>query len=50
MKTNQKWLLKSRPVGLFKESDFEWREEPVATLKDGEVLRAASAPVFGSDQ
>ena len=38
MRTNQKWLLKSRPVGLFKESDFEWREEPVADLKDGEVL------------
>jgi NADPH-dependent curcumin reductase CurA len=38
MRTNQKWLLKSRPVGLFKESDFEWREEPVPALKDGEVL------------
>ncbi len=38
MKTNQKWLLKSRPVGLFKESDFEWREEPVAALTEGEVL------------
>ena len=38
MKTNQKWLLKSRPVGLFKDSDFEWREEPVPALKDGEIL------------
>lgn len=38
MKTNQKWLLKSRPVGLFKDSDFEWREEPVAALAAGEVL------------
>jgi NADPH-dependent curcumin reductase len=38
MKTNQKWCLKSRPVGLFKESDFEWCEEPVAPLKDGDVL------------
>jgi NADPH-dependent curcumin reductase CurA len=38
MKTNQKWLLKSRPVGLFKESDFEWREEPVAKLNGGDVL------------
>ena len=38
MKINQKWLLKSRPAGLFKESDFEWREEPVAALNDGDVL------------
>jgi NADPH-dependent curcumin reductase CurA len=38
MKTNQKWLLKSRPVGLFKDSDFEWHEEPLPALKDGEIL------------
>ena len=32
MQTNQQWRLKERPDGLFKESDFEWREEGVPEL------------------
>jgi NADPH-dependent curcumin reductase CurA len=38
VKTNRQWRLAARPVGLFKESDFKWTEEPVAGLKDGEIL------------
>ncbi len=38
MKTNKQWRLAARPVGLFKDSDFEWREEPVPALQDGSVL------------
>jgi NADPH-dependent curcumin reductase CurA len=37
-KTNCQWRLSSRPVGMFKESDFKWTEEPVPELKDGEFL------------
>ena len=37
-KINRQWRLTSRPVGLVKDSDFEWREEPLPTLKEGEVL------------
>ena len=35
---NRQWLLKSRPVGMVKESDFEWREAPMPTVADGGVL------------
>lgn len=36
---NGQWKLKSRPVGMVKESDFEYVEEPVADqLADGEFL------------
>jgi hypothetical protein len=38
MKINKQWRLVARPIGLFKESDFEWREEPVPSLADGDVL------------
>ena len=38
MRTNQQWRLVARPQGLFKASDFEWREEPVPALPDGGVL------------
>jgi NADPH-dependent curcumin reductase len=38
MRTNQQWRLAARPIGLFKDSDFEWREEPVPPLPDGSVL------------
>jgi NADPH-dependent curcumin reductase len=38
MKTNKQCRLAARPVGLFKDSDFEWREEPISALNDGEVL------------
>ncbi len=37
-KVNRQWRLAARPVGLIKESDFEWREEPVPTPGDGEIL------------
>ena len=38
MKMNRQWCLAARPVGLFKDSDFQWREEPVPALEDGSVL------------
>ncbi len=37
-KLNRQWRLTSRPVGMVNNSDFEWREEPLPTLKEGEVL------------
>ncbi len=36
--TNRQWRLAARPQGLIKETDFEWVEEPVRSLADGEVL------------
>ncbi len=35
---NRQWRLARRPEGLIEESDFEWVEEPVRALDDGEVL------------
>jgi NADPH-dependent curcumin reductase CurA len=35
---NRKWVLKSRPQGMVDRSNFEWREEPKPTIKDGEFL------------
>ena len=37
-RTNRQWRLGARPVGLLKRSDFEWREEPVRALDEGQVL------------
>jgi NADPH-dependent curcumin reductase CurA len=37
-KVNRQWRFRARPVGLIKESDFEWREEPVAEPAPGQVL------------
>ncbi|MGE0132182.1 MAG: NADP-dependent oxidoreductase [Blastocatellales bacterium] len=37
-KINHQWRLAARPVGNIKESDFQWAEEPVPELKDGQVL------------
>jgi NADPH-dependent curcumin reductase CurA len=37
-KVNRQWRLAARPVGLIKESDFEWHEEPIPTLSEGEIL------------
>ncbi len=37
-RTNGQWRLAKRPEGMVQESDFEYVEEPVAELKDGEVL------------
>ena len=35
---NRQWRLAARPVGTFKESDFEWAQEPVQAINDGELL------------
>jgi NADPH-dependent curcumin reductase CurA len=35
---NRQWRLKSRPVGDIKTSDFEYREEPIPTPGNGEIL------------
>jgi NADPH-dependent curcumin reductase CurA len=35
---NHQWRLAARPVGNLKESDFQWAEEPVPELQDGQVL------------
>jgi NADPH-dependent curcumin reductase CurA len=35
---NRQWRLAARPEGLIKESDFEWVEEPVGELEEGQVL------------
>ncbi|MBL8206482.1 MAG: NADP-dependent oxidoreductase [Blastocatellia bacterium] len=37
-KTNRQWRLAARPVGLIKDSDFTWTEEPVREVQDGEIL------------
>ncbi len=37
-RTNGQWRLAKRPEGMVQESDFEYIEEPVAELEDGEVL------------
>ena len=37
-KVNRQWRLAARPVGLVKESDFEWREEPAPTPGEGELI------------
>lgn len=37
-KMNHQWCLAARPVGMFKETDFEWREIPVRELAEGELL------------
>jgi len=35
---NHQWRLVARPVGMIKETDFQWAEEPVPELQDGQVL------------
>jgi len=37
-RTNGQWRLAKRPEGMVQESDFEFVEEPVAEIQDGEVL------------
>jgi NADPH-dependent curcumin reductase CurA len=36
--TNRQWRLAARPVGLIKESDFAFREEPIPNPEEGQVL------------
>ena len=35
---NRQWLLRSRPVGMVSEENFEWREAPLPEVADGGVL------------
>jgi NADPH-dependent curcumin reductase CurA len=35
---NHQWRLAARPVGTIKETDYQWTEEPVPELQDGQVL------------
>ena len=35
---NRQWCLATRPVDLIAESNFEWRQEPVPTLEEGQIL------------
>ena len=37
-KTNRQWRLIARPVGRLKESDFQFTQEPVPALGEGQVL------------
>lgn len=37
-RTNRQWRLKRHPEGMIGASDFEWTEEPVPELGDGQVL------------
>ena len=37
-RTNHSWRLASRPVGLIKETDYSWLEQPVPALEDGQFL------------
>ena len=37
-KNNGQWILKSRPQGLVERVNFEWREEPIPTIRDGQFL------------
>ena len=35
---NRQWVLSSRPRGPVTRENFEWREEPVPAIADGEFL------------
>ena len=35
---NRQWVLATRPVGMVKDSDFEYRESDLPKPKDGEIL------------
>jgi len=37
-RTNHQWRLAARPVGMIKEADYQWAEEPLPELQDGQVL------------
>ena len=38
MTENKKWILKKRPIGLVDESNFDFIEEELPSVKDGEIL------------
>jgi NADPH-dependent curcumin reductase len=35
---NRRWVLRSRPTGMVGREHFEWREEPIPSIGDGEFL------------
>ena len=35
---NRQWRLAARPVGLFKQTDFQWREDPIPVAGPGQLL------------
>jgi NADPH-dependent curcumin reductase CurA len=37
-RTNRQWLLAARPEGAIRSEDFEWREGPVVSPDDGQIL------------
>jgi hypothetical protein len=37
-RVNRQWRLAARPAGNLKTTDFEWKEESVGDLEDGEIL------------
>src|SRR5215212_11198014 len=37
-RVNRQWRLVAHPVSNFKDSDFEWREEPVPAIGEGQIL------------
>ncbi|NJK57935.1 MAG: NADP-dependent oxidoreductase [Pleurocapsa sp. SU_5_0] len=37
-KMNRQWCLATRPIGAIAESNFEWKQEPVPTLEEGQIL------------
>ena len=38
MMPNRKWVLAKRPTGIVGPEHFEWREDPIPSIKDGELL------------
>jgi NADPH-dependent curcumin reductase len=37
-KVNRQWCLATRPVGAIAESNFEWKQQPLPTLEQGQIL------------
>jgi NADPH-dependent curcumin reductase len=37
-KINRQWCLATRPVGAIAESNFEWKQQLVSTLEEGQIL------------
>lgn len=37
-KVNRQWCLATRPVGAIAESNFEWKQQPLPALKEGQIL------------
>ncbi len=49
MQVNRPWRLAAPPVGPVKESDFEWRQEPVPAPGKGALLRYRVEVVNGPE-